>query len=381
MDFGLSEEQTMLQETLRGWAQNECPTTRLRELFDAGEGHDPALWSALAEMGVAGLAIAEEYGGAGLELLDLALVAEVLGEFAIPGPFTGHALAAHGVALCGSPDQRAAILPALASGEQIASVALHESDVAWGARRLDREARRRPRLGHEMLRAPRRAGGPTVGRRSGGWPRLGRREGRGRAHRGPGRHRPHPPDRPRHARRRPGRVRRGRHRRGLAAARRGRRAARGRRLRRGHEADRHRRRLLAPARAVRPADRAVPGDQAHDLAPRHGHRADPRALLVRGPRPRAPAGGGAEGRVARQGAHHGSRDARRPRVGRAARRLRIHLGVRGPDVVQADHARSLALRDAGRPPRRASPTSEAISRWISNTAPSTRPSARRSARS
>ena len=36
MDFGLSEEQDMLQETIRGFAQNECPTTRLRELFDAG---------------------------------------------------------------------------------------------------------------------------------------------------------------------------------------------------------------------------------------------------------------------------------------------------------------------------------------------------------
>ena len=74
MDFGLSEEQEMLQETIRGFAQNECPTTRLRELFDEGEGHDPALWSALAEMGVAGLIVPEEHGGAGMEILDLALV-------------------------------------------------------------------------------------------------------------------------------------------------------------------------------------------------------------------------------------------------------------------------------------------------------------------
>jgi len=122
MDFGLSEEQEMLQETIRGFAQNECPTTRLRELFDEGEGHDPALWSALAEMGVAGLIVPEEHGGAGMELLDLALVAEILGEFAIPGPFLGHALAVRGVLLAGGKDQQARILPDLAGGETIATL-------------------------------------------------------------------------------------------------------------------------------------------------------------------------------------------------------------------------------------------------------------------
>ncbi len=131
MDFGLSEEQEMLQETIRGFAQNECPTTRLRELFDGGAGHDPALWSALVEMGVAGLIVPEKQGGAGMELLDLALVAEVLGEFALPSPFLAHSLAVHGICLRGSASQCEAMLPALANGEQIATVALQESDSAW----------------------------------------------------------------------------------------------------------------------------------------------------------------------------------------------------------------------------------------------------------
>ncbi len=128
MDFGLSEEQDMLQETIRGFAQNECPTTRLRELFDAGEGHDPKLWEALVEMGVAGLTVPEEFGGAGMELLDLALVAEVLGEAAMPGPFLGHALATLGVQICGDAGQQKAILPALASGEHIATLAIQEGE-------------------------------------------------------------------------------------------------------------------------------------------------------------------------------------------------------------------------------------------------------------
>lgn len=134
MDFGLSEEQEMLQETLRGFVQNECPTARLREIFDAGTGHDPALWSALAEMGVAGLIVPEEHGGAGMQLLDLALIAEVLGEAALPTPLLGHALACLGVQRHGSDAQQAAMLPPLASGEAIATIAWQESEVGWEPR-------------------------------------------------------------------------------------------------------------------------------------------------------------------------------------------------------------------------------------------------------
>jgi len=131
MDFGLSEEQEMLQETLRGFAEKECPTTRVRELFDAGQGHDPALWSGLAEMGIAGLAVPEDCGGAELELLDVALAAEVLGHAGMPGPFLGHSIAVFGVLTSGSQSERAAILPELASGESIATIALQEDDAAW----------------------------------------------------------------------------------------------------------------------------------------------------------------------------------------------------------------------------------------------------------
>lgn len=142
MDFGLSEEQEMLQETLRGFAEKECPTTRVRELFDAGGGHDPGLWAGLAEMGIAGLAVPERFGGAGLELLDLALAAEVFGHAGLPGPFLGHALAAFGVLASGSDAEQGALLPKLASGESIATVALQEDAAAfapgeWKARFVD----------------------------------------------------------------------------------------------------------------------------------------------------------------------------------------------------------------------------------------------------
>ena len=131
MDFGLSEEQRLLQETIRGFAARECPTAMLRALFEAGSGGDPTLWKGLAEIGVAGLALPEEHGGGGLEVLDLALVSEVLGECALPVPFLGNALAGLALAWGGSPAQRASWLPRLSTGDALATVAFGEPDEHW----------------------------------------------------------------------------------------------------------------------------------------------------------------------------------------------------------------------------------------------------------
>jgi alkylation response protein AidB-like acyl-CoA dehydrogenase len=130
MDFGLSEEQELLQETVRGFVKGECPVTKLREIYDAG-GFEPALWKGLAELGCAGLALPEAHGGAGLELLECALVAEALGGGAFPSPFLGHTLAGLAIALGGTDAQKARWLPALASGEAIGTVAFGERGDRW----------------------------------------------------------------------------------------------------------------------------------------------------------------------------------------------------------------------------------------------------------
>jgi alkylation response protein AidB-like acyl-CoA dehydrogenase len=131
MDFGLSEEQELLQATVRQFAANECPPTRLREQFESEDDRSPGLWRGLAELGVAGLVVPEEHGGAGLGLLDLALVAEALGYAALPGPFLGHSLASLALALGGSAEQQRRWLPKLATGDALASVALAEPGQGW----------------------------------------------------------------------------------------------------------------------------------------------------------------------------------------------------------------------------------------------------------
>jgi len=131
MDFGLSEEQQMLQETVQSFVENECPLSRLREIFDGDSDYDEKLWRGLAEMGIAGLLIPEQCGGAEMELLDLALVAEVLGAGAVPSPFFGHALATLAIVEGGSDAQKEKWLPDLADGSRLATVALGEAPDRW----------------------------------------------------------------------------------------------------------------------------------------------------------------------------------------------------------------------------------------------------------
>ncbi len=135
MHFGLTDEQQLLQATLREYAAKELPPPRLREIFETGDGFDASLWQSAADVGVCGLVIPERFGGAGLELLDLALAFEVLGEAAMPGPFLGHALAALALMHGGSDAQRERWLPQMASGDAIGSVALCDVDAGWAPER------------------------------------------------------------------------------------------------------------------------------------------------------------------------------------------------------------------------------------------------------
>lgn len=143
MNFDLSDEQRLLEDSLDKFLADACPMARVRELFDGETGFDPALFRALGEFGALGLLIPEEFGGGGRELLDLAVVAEVMGRRATPGPFLEHVLAALAIERAGSPAQRERWLPGLATGEIRASLALSEPeapDGGWCAEQWELEA-------------------------------------------------------------------------------------------------------------------------------------------------------------------------------------------------------------------------------------------------
>jgi alkylation response protein AidB-like acyl-CoA dehydrogenase len=136
MDFGLSEDQVLFKDSLRRFLDAECPTTRVRAIMEGPDGHDRSLWRSLAEMGATGLTIPPAYGGAGLELLDLALAAEELGRAATPGPFLAVAMATTALVESGNAEAQGRWLPGLASGECVLTFALGEGIGEWDAARL-----------------------------------------------------------------------------------------------------------------------------------------------------------------------------------------------------------------------------------------------------
>ncbi|MGH0033048.1 MAG: acyl-CoA dehydrogenase family protein [Myxococcota bacterium] len=127
MDFGLSDDQKLLEETVRGFLADKVPITRVRELRDADCPNDRAVWKQLAEMGVTGVLVPEAQGGSGLGLLDAALVAQSLGHAVTPAPFLSSAVMAP-VALreIGS-DAALAELGPIAAGDRVCGVGATET--------------------------------------------------------------------------------------------------------------------------------------------------------------------------------------------------------------------------------------------------------------
>lgn len=131
MEFLLSNEQIEIQDTVKRFVEDTCPSTTLHEIFDSEDGFSAPIWQGLVEMGIPAMCVPEEFGGLGMELLDLATIAEVLGYNATPGPFLGHSLATLAINAAGSDEQKAKWLPQLAAGEVIASFACAEPGDRW----------------------------------------------------------------------------------------------------------------------------------------------------------------------------------------------------------------------------------------------------------
>jgi alkylation response protein AidB-like acyl-CoA dehydrogenase len=126
MDASFTAEQDEIRRTLRELLQRRCGSAELRAAVDTPAGHDPALWTALAQqLGLPGLALPEVYGGVGCSATELALAAEETGRFLASSPLLATAvLAAPLVLALGTETQRARLLPRIAAGSLTAALAV-----------------------------------------------------------------------------------------------------------------------------------------------------------------------------------------------------------------------------------------------------------------
>ncbi len=144
MDFGLSEEQDLLQRSARDFLVQECSPQFVRALLDDANGFSPELHRKMAALGWTGLLVPEKFGGLGLGLLDMTLLLEEMGRAVLPGPFLFSAtLATFALMRGGSSAQKKAWLPRLASGEAIGSLAFLEASDRLDAAGISLKARKK----------------------------------------------------------------------------------------------------------------------------------------------------------------------------------------------------------------------------------------------
>lgn len=127
MEFGLSQEQRMLQESVVRFLADASPLERVRKAAEDRDTCAGDVWNGLKELGIPGIVVPEEHGGVGLTVLDAALVAEALGAAVAPVPFAGACvMATLAIAGAGDDAQQSQWLPQMAAGEARIGVGVGE---------------------------------------------------------------------------------------------------------------------------------------------------------------------------------------------------------------------------------------------------------------
>ena len=127
MNFNLTEEQQMLQDSLRRFLKNEYSFEKRREIINSGKGLDKKTWRAFADMGLLGFTFPEEHDGLGGNAIDTMLVMDSFGRALVVEPYLATVVLAGGLIRdAGSEEQKAAILPKIAAGEHLMALAHSE---------------------------------------------------------------------------------------------------------------------------------------------------------------------------------------------------------------------------------------------------------------
>ncbi|WP_339692565.1 acyl-CoA dehydrogenase family protein [uncultured Parasphingorhabdus sp.] len=128
MNFDFSDDQKFLRDEARKFLEAQCTSAHVRAVLDdENMSHNDDVWKKIVEMGWLGAAIPEEYGGLGLGMLELCVIAEELGRVLAPVPFGSSAFFfAEALKLAGSEDQKLALLPKVADGSLVGCIAISE---------------------------------------------------------------------------------------------------------------------------------------------------------------------------------------------------------------------------------------------------------------
>src|SRR4051794_22110652 len=144
MSMAFNEEQEELRKSVRRFLEQKSSSADVRRLMETDEGYDPAVWQQMAEqLGLQGLALPEEHGGSGYGFIEQIVVLEEMGRALLCAPYFSSVVLA-GTALVESGDEAAQkdLLPGIADGSTIATLAWVENPSKWGIEGLTATAKR-----------------------------------------------------------------------------------------------------------------------------------------------------------------------------------------------------------------------------------------------
>jgi len=122
----------MLSSMARDFLATECPKKLVREMVEDERGYPPDLWRKMGELGWMGLVFPEEYGGTEASFLDLAVLLEEMGRALLPGPFFSTVvLGGLTILSMGNEEQKKSLLPGIARGDLIVTLALTEPTASY----------------------------------------------------------------------------------------------------------------------------------------------------------------------------------------------------------------------------------------------------------
>ena len=130
MYFDLTDEQQAIKSTAHDFLASRFKSERMREIAASESGFDESGWKEMAELGWAGLALPEEWGGQGLGTVELAILFEEMGYALAPSPLLSNTIVGLALAAAGSDEQKERYLRPLAEGELRATPALVDAGAA-----------------------------------------------------------------------------------------------------------------------------------------------------------------------------------------------------------------------------------------------------------
>jgi alkylation response protein AidB-like acyl-CoA dehydrogenase len=133
IQFAFTDEQEQFRAAIRRFLNDRSPTTEVRRLMATAEGYDPAVWRQMSDdLALPAIHIPEQYGGAGFGMVELCIVTEELGRALLCAPYFSTAvLAANAIMNSGTEAQKSALLPDIAKGARLATLAITEPEGNW----------------------------------------------------------------------------------------------------------------------------------------------------------------------------------------------------------------------------------------------------------